>query len=275
MDQIIINNLEVFARHGVFPEEQRLGQKFLIDAVLKTNTRPAGSHDDLRQSIHYGEVAGWITDFVKKETYQLIETVAEKLAENLLLTIPNLNQVDLTVKKPWAPIGLPVEDVGVKITRGWHEVFIALGSNLGDSQRLLEEAVATLSAHPYIRVDQVSSWIKTAPYGVTEQPDFLNGCLRAHTLCQPHELLSILQEAELNAGRERLVHWGPRTLDLDLLLYDDLIMGDERLIIPHPEMQKRFFVLQPMTQIAPWKRHPVDKLTMRELLEQLEERCQE
>ena len=134
MDQIQIKNLEVFAKHGVFPEENVLGQKFVISAVLYTATREAGKTDDLTKSIHYGEISHWIKRFLEEHTYQLLETAAERLAEELLLQTERLERVRLQLQKPWAPIGLHLETVSVEIERGWHTAYIALGSNMGDKK---------------------------------------------------------------------------------------------------------------------------------------------
>ena len=269
MDEIRIDNLEVFAKHGVFPEENVLGQKFLVSAVLHTDTRPAGRSDELTASIHYGEVSAFITEFMQKNTYQLIERVAESLAEELLLHTEHLEMLELEVKKPWAPVGLPLECVSVKITRGWHTVYLALGSNMGDKKQFLENAVKALDTWKGCRMEEVSSWIATAPYGVTEQDEFLNGCLKLRTLLTPEELLQVLHKIELDAGRERKIHWGPRTLDLDIIFYDDLIVETETLCIPHVEMHKREFVLRPLHEIAPYKHHPCNGKNVREMLEEL------
>lgn len=269
MDEIRIDNLEVFAKHGVFPEENVLGQKFLVSAVLHTDTRPAGRSDELTASIHYGEVSAFITEFMQKHTYQLIERAAESLAEELLLHTGHLEMLELEVKKPWAPVGLPLECVSVKITRGWHTVYLALGSNMGDKKQFLENAVRALDTWKGCRVETVSSWIATAPYGVTNQDEFLNGCLKLRTLLTPEELLQVLHKIEMDAGRERKIHWGPRTLDLDIIFYDDLIVETETLCIPHVEMHKREFVLRPLHEIAPYKHHPCNGKTVREMLEEL------
>lgn len=270
MDKIHIKNLEVFARHGVFPEENVLGQKFVVSAVLYTSTREAGRTDDLAKSIHYGEVSRFITEFMEQNTFQLLETVAERLAEELLLNIERLEKICLEIKKPWAPVGLPLETVSVEIERAWHTAYIALGSNLGDKEANLRLGVEGLRSIRGCRVEAVSDFLVTVPYGGVEQDDFLNGAMKIRTLLTPHELLERLHEIEQEAKRERVVRWGPRTLDLDILLYDDLILDEEDLHIPHIEMYKRDFVLKPLCQIAPYARHPVYNRTAAELLADLE-----
>ena len=269
-DQIKITDLEVFANHGVFPEENKLGQKFLISAVLYTDTRKAGKTDDLTASIHYGEVSAFITKYMKEHTYQLLERVAETLAEEMLKSISGLCKIDLEIKKPWAPVGLPLKTVSVKISREWHTTYIALGSNIGDSETYLNVAVEKIGQISTCTVEKVSSYLVTEPYGVTDQPDFLNACLKMRTLLYPEELLKELNRIEKEAGRERIIHWGPRTLDLDILLYDDIILEEDDLCIPHVEMHKRSFVLEPLAEIAPYKRHPVYGKTVREMLEEIQ-----
>ncbi len=268
-DRITIQNLEVFARHGVYPEENKLGQKFLLTAELYTDTRKAGMADELAQSIDYGTVSRVATEFLQKNTYRLIETAAEQLAKELLLHTEHLQAVTLELKKPWAPVGLPLETVSVKITRGWHTAYLGLGSNMGDKKAYLDGAVEAISGTEGCELLRVSDYLCTKPYGGVEQGDFLNACLSLRTLLTPQELLNRLHEIEQDAGRERVIRWGPRTLDLDILMYDDLIMETEELILPHVEMHLREFVLEPLRQIAPWKRHPITRMTVEQMLEQL------
>ena len=196
LDQIKIEGLEIFANHGVFPEENVLGQKFIVSATLYTDTRKAGKTDELTASIHYGEVSAFITEFVKSHTYKLLERVAEELVEDMLQKFDGLEKVTLEIQKPWAPVGLPLKTVSVRITRSWHTAYIALGSNMGDSRQILDDAVSAIDALPASKVEKVSGFITTPPYGVTDQPDFLNGCLRMKTLYYPRELLRELNRIE-------------------------------------------------------------------------------
>ena len=269
MDKIEIRDLEIFANHGVFPEETALGQKFVVSAVMYTETRPAGLADDLSASINYGEVSHMITDFLQKNTYKLLEAAVENLAELLLLSLPLLKKITLRIEKPWAPVGLPLKTVAVEITRGWHTAYVAFGSNMGDKKKYLDNAIQGLRDMKEIVVEKVSEYLVTEPYGGVEQDEFLNGALRVRTLLCPEELLDRLHVLEQAADRKRIIHWGPRTLDLDIIFYDDLISQEDDLCIPHVEMHKRSFVLEPLEEIAPYKRHPGNGKTVRQMLEEL------
>ena len=272
MDRITIQNLEVFANHGVFPEENKLGQKFLVSAELLGDTRKAGVSDELKHSIHYGLVAEEITSYMKAHTKKLIEAAAEELAEHLLFTFPLMKGIVLEIKKPWAPVCLPLETVSVKIERSWHKAYVAFGSNMGDRRAHIEAGIQVLKEEKRIRLGRISDMIVTEPYGGVEQEEFLNGCLELDTLLTPHELLEVLHEAERREKRERLIHWGPRTLDLDLLFYGNEILETEELAVPHPEIEKRLFVLEPLAQIAPYKVHPGLNKRVKTLLEELLEK---
>ena len=127
---------------------------------------------------------------------------------------------------------------------------IGLGSNLGDSQSILMMAIERLRSHPQLEVIAVSSWYKTSPIG-PPQPDYLNGCATLQTSLEPLALLDTLHAIEAEFGRVRQEVWGARTLDLDLLLYDDLIIDLPNIQVPHPRMCQRGFVLVPLAEIAP------------------------
>ena len=146
--------------------------------------------------------------------------------------------------------------------------YIALGSNLGDKEANLRQALKMLLVKG-LQIRYVSSFFKTEPYGVTDQTEFINAVACVKTDLAPEKLLKLLLDTELEMGRVRLRHWGERNIDLDLLLYDDLIYYSEKLVLPHPDMQNRLFVLQPLSEIAADKIHPVYKKSIQNLLKSL------
>lgn len=147
-------------------------------------------------------------------------------------------------------------------------VAIALGSNLGNSQQIVLDAVEMIESHPQIELINVSSWHQTKPVG-PPQPDYINGCITINTTLLPEDLLNILLAIEKKFGRERTIRWGARTLDLDLILYGDLILDTPELQIPHPRMQERTFVLIPLAEIASDWIEPMTQLTVSQLLSHL------
>lgn len=146
--------------------------------------------------------------------------------------------------------------------------YIALGSNLGDKEKNLRRALLLLTQQG-VEVVRVSSFLSTEPYGVTDQPQFLNAVACVRTSLAPLALLDVLLATELAMGRVRLRRWGERNIDLDLLLYEDVVLDTPRLRLPHPDMQNRDFVLLPLAEIAPELKHPTLQKTIWELKENL------
>lgn len=269
MDKIRIEELKVFAHHGVFEFENINGQNFYVNAALEVDTEKAGFSDSLEESVDYGAVCKLIERVMTENTCMLIETVAHKIATEILLNYSLVKNVTVEVRKPEAPIEMEFGSVSVEIKRGWHDAVIALGSNMGDSKALIQNAVEELKKDSFIKDVTVSDLIVTKPYGYTEQDDFVNGALICKTMYSPHMLLEKMHEHENNAERKRIIHWGPRTLDLDLIFYDSEIIADSTLTVPHPDMHNRTFVLEPIVQIAPYYRHPVLNINVSQLLEKL------
>ncbi|MCM3712198.1 2-amino-4-hydroxy-6-hydroxymethyldihydropteridine diphosphokinase [Sporosarcina luteola] len=135
--------------------------------------------------------------------------------------------------------------------------YLSIGSNIGDRLHHLKEAVRALHSHEGIDVTKISSIYETAPVGYTEQADFLNLAVSIATSLDPFELLAACQQIENGLGRVREIRWGPRTVDLDILLYNNDNIEAENLIVPHPRMGERAFVLVPLLEIAPSILHPV------------------
>lgn len=134
--------------------------------------------------------------------------------------------------------------------------YIALGSNIGDREQLLRQAVHYLHEYPGIEVLRLSGIYETDPVGYTDQPVFLNMVIAVHSTLAPLELLHMLLDAERLLGRVRDIRFGPRTIDLDLLLYADVLMDSEELTLPHPRMMERSFVLVPLGDVIE-ESHPL------------------
>jgi len=150
-------------------------------------------------------------------------------------------------------------------------IFIALGANIGEKRKTMLSALEKLTRRG-VKILRVSDFIITQPYGVTDQPEFLNAVAEVATKLSPPELLRVLLSIENELGRVRLRRWGERNIDLDLLLYDDIVMRSAELTLPHPDMQNRDFVLRPLAQIAPQIVHPLLRKTVLQLLEELDKR---
>lgn len=150
-----------------------------------------------------------------------------------------------------------------------HEVYLSLGSNMGDKKNYINFAIKRLGQVKGCKVDKISDMIITKPYGKVDQDDFLNCVVKLETDLTPYELLNNINKIEAEAKRERIIRWGPRTLDIDILLYDQLIIDEELLHIPHIDMQNREFVMRPLAQIAPHINHPRLNKTAQKIYEGL------
>lgn len=146
-------------------------------------------------------------------------------------------------------------------------VYLSLGSNLGDREGYLDRAVRALEEVPRIRVVSVSRIIESEPMGEVDQPAFLNMAVGIETAYEPLELLDRLKSLERELGRTHTRRWGPREIDIDIVLWDDRMVAGGRLTVPHPEFRKRAFVLVPLAEIAPDAIDPETGKTVRELLE--------
>ncbi len=147
-------------------------------------------------------------------------------------------------------------------------VYIGIGSNLGSREANCKKAINLLEEMG-IKVLKLSSLIETEPWGVKEQPRFINMAIEAETALEPEDLLNILKTVEAETGRRPGTHWGPRDIDLDILFYGSMVIKTDRLEIPHPGIAERDFVLKPLAEIAPDKVHPVLQKSVKVLLAEL------
>lgn len=246
---IFIEDLLVEAKHGVKDFEKENAQPFLFSAKLYLDFFQAAKYDDLTETVNYSDVCKLLTAFTVNNCFDLIETLADRAAELLLHTYEKLNRVELTVKKPKAPVKLPFGCISVTVDKSWHTSYLSMGSNMGDRKYYLDFAICELGKE--CKINAVSDTIETEPYGGIAKGKFLNIVLEVKTLLSENELLDLISDIEKQAGRVRDVKWGDRTLDIDILLYDDKILNSKDLTLPHPEMRNRLFVLEPLIQIAP------------------------
>lgn len=151
------------------------------------------------------------------------------------------------------------------------KAYIALGSNISPRANYLIQAIEYLEDHPQVNVVQQSSIYETIPVGYTEQSDFLNMVVEVNTQLPPYKLLDVCQQIEMDLGRVREVRWGPRTIDLDILLYNQENIETELLSIPHPRMHERAFVLMPLYEVDPQFKVPFYDRTVADLVESLSE----
>ncbi|MCR4990210.1 MAG: 2-amino-4-hydroxy-6-hydroxymethyldihydropteridine diphosphokinase [Lachnospiraceae bacterium] len=250
-DVITLKGIKVFANHGVFEFEKERGQEFLVDITMKTNLCKPQFSDELSDTINYATVSDVVSDFVKNTAFNLIEKVAYELSKEILIRFNTVEEVNIKLHKPNAPLEVKTEDVIVDITNKWNLVYIGVGSNIGDKVGNIKKALCQLENDDMFREIVCTELIKTKPYGGVKQDDFMNGVIKLRTIYNPYELLKVLHDYEHEAGRERSIHWGPRTLDLDILFYEDYLIDSEELKIPHIDMENRLFELEPLMQMCP------------------------
>ncbi len=252
-DRIVVTGIRGHGRHGVFDHERRDGQEFAVDVELEVGTTAAARSDDLADTVDYGQVAIAVHALIVGEPVDLVETLAERIAD-ACLAFGGVHAVTVTVHKPSAPIPVPFDDVQLRIRRTApvrRPVALALGSNLGDSATVLQAAVDDLAALPGLRLGAVSAVYRTAPVGGPEQPDYLNAVVVGETTFDPLALLTATQGVERAHHRVRDVRWGPRTLDVDVLALGDEVVDEPTLQVPHPRAHERAFVLVPWTDADP------------------------
>ena len=257
MDTLIIKNLEVYGFHGVEPETDKTGEKYIISAELKLNLKEAGDTDRLENTVHLVKICNEISEIFTQNKHKLIEKSAEELATHILLNYSMVSHVTMSIEKPWIPAGMNIDYAGIKIEREWHTVYLGVGSNLGDRMENINNARAMINETELSRVTRVSKIYETEPYGYLEQDMFLNCAFEIKTLLTPRTLVRLLLDIEHKLKRERKIHLGPRTIDLDVLFYDNIMTSFEEAVIPHPRLHERRFVLTPLCDIAPYLIHPI------------------
>jgi len=256
-DVLLIHGLKLFAYHGVNDEEKRHGQYFLLDISAKLDTSSACASDNLADTVSYAAVLKTARAAFTQARYDLLERAAQLVADAVLAAYPPLLEITVRVLKPDAPINAEFDAVGIEITRkrecnSQYNAVVGLGSNMGERDKNLRLACDFINRLPGTQIVHTSAVYQTAPFGCEDkQPDYLNACALLKTSLSPQALLGGLLGIEAALGRERPYPNAPRTLDLDLLLYEGTAINTLELTLPHPRMAERAFVLVPLRDLFP------------------------
>ncbi len=257
IDRIEIIGLRVVTLVGVLSHEREAAQPLEFDIFLECDLRDAGASDDLIDTAHYGMVAERAAAIARDSKDELLERLIHRIAEDAL-TFDRVEAVEVVVRKLRPPIPEDIQNTAVRIRRTRadlqipprtsHRAIVALGSNLGDRVGYLKLGVDELGSS-LIAQSQV---FETAPVGGPDrQGAYLNMVVAVETSLDPFAILRRCQRIESLALRQRTVRWGPRTLDVDLLFFDDVTIASPELTIPHPRFAERRFVLTPLAEVAP------------------------
>jgi 2-amino-4-hydroxy-6-hydroxymethyldihydropteridine diphosphokinase/dihydroneopterin aldolase len=251
---IELAGLELWAHHGVEEAERESGQRFLFDVWLYATDERGRYTDRIEDTVDYREVVAAVREVSDSRRFRLLEALATAVADELLARFP-LHTAVVRVRKPDVDLGVPVLHAGVNVQRSrvpGVRAYVGLGSNLGDREASLREAVDRLRTVRGVEVATVTSFHETDPVGLVDQPRFLNAAVAVETELPPRTLLDRLLEIERDMGRTREgPRFGPRTIDLDLLLYGKLQLDEPGLTIPHPRLHERRFALEPLVELDP------------------------
>ena len=230
MNKILIRGVEVSACHGVNGFEKVEPQRFVFDADITADFYAAAQSDDLEGTVNYSSFCKLITAVTTENTFNLIEKLAYECVFAAFEKFPLISAISLTVWKPDAPMNRKFDKVGVTVTAERERAYLSLGSSMGDRKKYLDTAIEKLNSTRGIKVEKVSDYISTKPYG---------GVAEIHRI-----------EAECQRVREK--RWGDRTLDIDIIFFGDKRINDGVLTVPHPDYLNRDFVKIPLKQLAPW-----------------------
>jgi dihydroneopterin aldolase/2-amino-4-hydroxy-6-hydroxymethyldihydropteridine diphosphokinase len=291
LDMVAVTGIAIQGKHGVAVKEKQTPQPFVADIVVHLDTRQAGREDDLAKTADYGALARVAAETLSGPAVDLLETLAERIALTILekvdvfavdvvihkpqapVGVP-ISDAYVAIRRdaregrmgadkrigsaagladdPLSPLAVPPpKDNLDERPAAPVAVVLAIGGNIGDVEYTLARAIEDLGRVEGIRPIAVSPLVSTKPVGGPAQPDFLNAVVKVETTLSPRALLHVCQGIEMIHGRERLVQDGPRTLDIDLVVYGNLVATSEDLTIPHPRAHQRAFVLAPWAIMEP------------------------
>ena len=271
-DQIQIKDLLLRTIIGINESERRARQDVLINIVLSADTRPAGASDDIEDAVNYRTITKRVIELVEESRFYLVEKLAAQIAA-ICLDDPRVEAVDVRVEKPGAlrfarSVGVEIHRTRADLEKRMNRAFISLGSNI-DSEHNLREAVQRLAAHCTLLA--VSPVYETAPVGKVDQPNFLNAAALIATELTAGQLkTNVLQVIERELGRVRTEDKNaPRTIDLDISLFNDQVFDLGGRHIPDPDILKYAHIAVPLADLAPQQRHPEIGETLRQIVQGL------
>lgn len=277
MFKIIIKNLNLFGYHGVKEIEKKNGQNFRynIEILLNKDNFLSGNknEDNLENTLNYSTVIKIVKDINNNRRFDLLETLAQTITDKVFEISPLVEKVSVRIEKTSPPIKENLESVGIEYKRDKKniessrrsnkksgsesdgvDIFISLGSNIGNREDNLRKAVDLINSNPGIKIIKVSSIYETEPMYLKEQNSFYNIVLKARVdiKVSPFELMGFLKGIEYDMGRRKAEKkYGPRIIDVDLLYYGEISVESDFLTIPHPKIEERKFVLIPLSEISP------------------------
>ena len=266
MFRIIIKDLNLFGYHGVKESEKKDGQNFCFNIEILINKGSFLNDDSIENTLNYSEVIRLVKKINSSNKFNLLETFSQTIAEDIMKMSPLVEKVMVRIEKTFPPIKENLESVGVeyvldrkreekdKSKNNKVDVFLSLGSNMGNRENNLRKAVDLIGRSHNINIIKVSSIYETEPMYFKDQDSFYNIVLQAQVdrELSPFEIIGFLKGIEYGFGRKRSEkRYGPRIIDIDLLYYGEMVIESDFFTIPHPRIEERKFVLVPLSEIAP------------------------
>lgn len=269
MFRIIIKDLNLFGYHGVKESEKKDGQNFCFNIEILLNKNSFLNGDSIENTLNYSEVIKLVKDINSNRRFNLLETLSQEIANRIMGMSFLIEKVSVKIEKTSPPIKENIESVGVeyildrkslesggegKLESSEVDVYMSLGSNIGNRENNLRKAVDLIGRSPNINIIKVSSIYETEPMYFKDQDSFYNIVLQAQVdrELSPFEMMGFLKGIEYGFGRKRSEkRYGPRIIDIDLLYYGEMVIESNFFTVPHPGIEERKFVLVPFSEIAP------------------------
>ncbi|MDR0797571.1 MAG: 2-amino-4-hydroxy-6-hydroxymethyldihydropteridine diphosphokinase [Nitrososphaerota archaeon] len=288
MDKILINGLQAWGKHGVFDFEQNHSQPFTVDIELWADLLESFTSDDLQNTINYADIYNIVKSVIETQSFQLIERLTYVLLEKIFLYDKRIQKIKIRVMKNKAPLDGQVNYVGIELEKNrehiitqnnttdkqqnnnsntstptaedaattaklpvdmGYKVVLALGSNVGDRQQSIQNAIKMLTDFAGVHILNKSKLYETEPVGYVDQEKFYNAAVFVKTTLNPFDLYLRIKNIENTLGRKKTFKWGPRAIDIDIIAYEGCVIKTTGLTLPHKEYMQRAFVLKPLSDM--------------------------